>query len=156
MRPKSWPVGFLLLNLLGCQTGEPEIVVTPQGFTGYVLVVFNQPTGRPPRYAGRQRVYEVPASGVLKTQFAPNYGWTGIPQFFQGTRAATRRLPTCLTLAQVPADAVVGLPGASATVKREPTREERLEWREFYVGNHATIVRAQAQAESLNVLRLVN
>jgi len=79
MRPKPRPFGLLLLSLFGCQTGEPEMVVTPRGFTGYVLVVFNQPTGRPPRYAGRQRLYEVPASGVLKTQFTANYGWTGIP-----------------------------------------------------------------------------
>ena len=60
-----------------------------------------------------------------------------------------------MTLAKVPPDAVVGLPGASATVKREPNGEEQLEWREFYVGNHATIVRAQAQADSLDVLQLV-
>ena len=92
---------------------------------------------------------------MLHTQFAPNEGWIGVPQFYQGDIAEGNRLPTRLTLAQVPPDTVVGFVGASGSVKRGPKSEERLWWREFFIGNRGAVERAQAQVDTFNVLRLL-
>lgn len=54
---------------------EPELHLIPQGVEGPVLIVFNDPDGEPAEYEGESRVYEIPKSGVLRTQFSPNEGW---------------------------------------------------------------------------------
>jgi hypothetical protein len=48
---------------------EGEIHLIPKGYEGPVIIVFNQKTGKPVKYENGSRVYEIPASGVLKTQF---------------------------------------------------------------------------------------
>jgi hypothetical protein len=54
---------------------EPELHLIPDGFEGPVLIVFNDPNGTQPEYEGKSRLYEIPPSGVLRTQFPPNDGW---------------------------------------------------------------------------------
>ena len=41
----------------------------PRGFVGPVLIIFNQPDGEPREYKDGKRVYRIPSSGVLRTQF---------------------------------------------------------------------------------------
>jgi len=66
------------------QTIEPEIHLLPAGFEGPVLIIFNQAEGAAPKYEGEARVYEIPASGVLWTQFSDQSGWSprGYPKFY--------------------------------------------------------------------------
>jgi hypothetical protein len=55
---------------------EPELHLIPEGFEGPVLIAFNDPDGTQPKYDGKSRLYEIPPSGVLRTQFPPNDGWS--------------------------------------------------------------------------------
>ena len=76
---------MLLLSLLafiGCSAGEEEIYLLPKGYVGVVYIIFEQKTGKQPKYADGARVYEIPADGVLKTQFGFNDGWLDIPKFY--------------------------------------------------------------------------
>ena len=155
MNPTLPYLSFLLLALVSCQTGEHEIIVTPRGFTGPVFVVFDQRTGLAAQYMGQSRFYQVPASGMLHTQFAPNAGWVGVPQFYQEAVAAVNRLPTRLLLSRVPPDTVVGFMGATGSVRLGAETKERLRWQEFFIGNRGTVERAQAQVDTLNVLRFL-
>ena len=68
------PFTFVLATFIE-SVGEAEIVLLPPAFTGPAVILFDQPMGAPARREGRARVYEVPASGVLRTQFHENPGW---------------------------------------------------------------------------------
>ena len=75
---------FLLLFLLSlCAVGilgqcrraaEQSMYLLPNRFVGNVLIVFNQPDGAPAEFRDGARLYRIPTSGVLRTQFKPNYG----------------------------------------------------------------------------------
>ena len=61
---------LLTLSANSCtNTGESEIIVAPSGFTGRMLIIFNQKHGAPVEYYGNARVYQIPRDGILKTQF---------------------------------------------------------------------------------------
>ncbi len=64
---------FVVLSTMlftGLTTGDdPEVYLIPEGYIGPVLIVYAQTTGEQARYDGNHRVYEIPANGVLVTQF---------------------------------------------------------------------------------------
>lgn len=72
---------FLLLALCAggalaqCRrVGEQVIYLLPNRFVGNVIIVYNRPDGTPAEYRDGARIYRIPTTGVLKTQFKPNYG----------------------------------------------------------------------------------
>ncbi|GAA5031385.1 hypothetical protein GCM10011506_20900 [Marivirga lumbricoides] len=71
---------LILTLILGClffscvEDGEDSIRLIPKGYEGPVLIIFNQSEGEPKEYENGKRIYRVPESGVLKTQFESNYG----------------------------------------------------------------------------------
>ena len=78
---------FLLLcagaGLTQCrQKAETSLYCLPNHFVGDVLILFDQPAGAPVEYRGSTRLYRIPATGVLRTQFKPNYGWHSPDQFY--------------------------------------------------------------------------
>lgn len=68
---------IILLLLQSClfkNEIDKETYYIPEGFTGKVLVLFNCKDGKPEEWVNGRRLYEIPPSGVLKTQFKPNTG----------------------------------------------------------------------------------
>ena len=55
-------------------TGEQEIILLPNGLTGVVQIFFNTKSGSEPEYESGNRVYRIPANGILCTKFKPNEG----------------------------------------------------------------------------------
>lgn len=49
---------------------EKEIVYIPENYVGTIAIVFNQMEGAPKEYNGASRVYRIPESGVLYSQFS--------------------------------------------------------------------------------------
>jgi hypothetical protein len=65
----------LLQFVTGCsQRPEPETYLIPYGFKGKVNVIFNQPKGAAVKYDNGRRLYEIPPSGILLTQFKNEEG----------------------------------------------------------------------------------
>ena len=78
---------FLLLyagaGMTQCrQKSETSLFCVPNHFVGDVLIVFDQPAGAPVEYRGNARLYRIPATGVLRTRFKPDYGWHQPDQFY--------------------------------------------------------------------------
>lgn len=48
---------------------EPETLLIPQNYTGEVIVIFDQKDGTPIEYEKKNRIYHIPESGILFTQF---------------------------------------------------------------------------------------
>ncbi len=70
------PVAVCLLQVLfsGC-CGQRELTLLPDGYEGPVVILLSAHDGQPPEYRGKTRVYRIPESGVLKTQFAAYSGY---------------------------------------------------------------------------------
>lgn len=66
---------FLVLIIYSCtkQKSENAIVLIPKGYTGPLLIIFNQTDGEPKEYEADKRLYRIPYNGILRTQFEPNY-----------------------------------------------------------------------------------
>ncbi len=81
---------FLLLFSLSCvtaftgchQSGEQAMYYIPNQFIGNVIIVFDQPNGKPAEYKEGKRVYRISPNGVLMTQFAPNHGWHSSDEYW--------------------------------------------------------------------------
>ena len=62
---------FLLLGSCNSRRNitDGEMHIFPKDYTGLVTIIFNQPDGEAPEMVNGMRVYRIPSSGVLKTQF---------------------------------------------------------------------------------------
>lgn len=69
---------FGLSILAGCHNPRPkcekEIYLLPTDFRGQLIVYFDQPDGQEILYEDSTRVYRIPPSGYLKSQFQKNGG----------------------------------------------------------------------------------
>ena len=102
-------IGILFLFMVSaCDRGEEDIILVPTNFKGGILILFNQKSGKPTRYHDGKRVYEIPPDGILKTQFAPNYGWRFLTNFYRGSISASNRLPTYFDIERAPDSLLVG------------------------------------------------
>ncbi|MEJ8756690.1 hypothetical protein WG947_06775 [Pontibacter sp. H259] len=59
-------VGFILFEI---NSPSDDIFLIPEGYRGQVVIIYGQEEGQPKEYEGRWRVYKIPESGKLKTQF---------------------------------------------------------------------------------------
>ncbi len=69
-------VFFLFLLVALIKQPEKEIYLIPQGFKGKINVIFNQQTGHIKEYEDGSRVYKIPKTGILLTQFERQDGLT--------------------------------------------------------------------------------
>ncbi len=69
---------FLLLPVLllvQCTPrNEPATYLIPEGYTGKVVIILNQPQGAAKKYEGDRRLYEITERGVLVSQFSDEWG----------------------------------------------------------------------------------
>ena len=68
---------FALLITSGCRDEvkcEKEVYLLPKDFHGRFVVFFNQADGAEKCYEGDARLYTIPSSGILKSQFQKNGG----------------------------------------------------------------------------------
>lgn len=73
MNIKQFLFGFLLLTLVNSScslksTPSNGIYLIPKGYTGDVIILFNQPDGVIPEVENGLYVYKIPNDGILKVQ----------------------------------------------------------------------------------------
>lgn len=87
-------IAFMQLLISCNQKAEPETYLIPSDFNGEVNILFNQngipvkykneygrdtiytpKLGNPIKYENGRRIYEIPANGILLTQFKDTYGF---------------------------------------------------------------------------------
>ena len=70
----------------------PETYLIPSTYRGRVLVVFNQPDGQKSEVERGRRIYRIPSSGVLFTQFAAEQGFIDQQYYFITPAGQRKRL----------------------------------------------------------------
>jgi hypothetical protein len=74
-----FPLAFITC---ASRSAEQTTFLIPKNFQGNVLIIFNQKDGGPAEYEGESRIYRIPESGVLRTQFEPSYGISKMDEFY--------------------------------------------------------------------------
>jgi len=74
MKNISWVFYLLLLCFIACNFAEKEKYLIPNDFQGNILLVSGVDSGSSVKYLDKVRIYEVPLSGILTTQFVKDYG----------------------------------------------------------------------------------
>ncbi|MDB4175269.1 hypothetical protein N9766_02790 [Flavobacteriaceae bacterium] len=75
------PFGFVAYTFLTAME-VPERYLLPEDFRGVVYVVFDQENGQEKEHEGFRRVYRIPESGILFTQFSQNEEVYSFQEFF--------------------------------------------------------------------------
>jgi len=84
------PFGFVAFTFLNAME-IPERYLFPEDFRGVVYVVFDQENGKTKEYEGIHRVYRIPESGILFTQFNQNEEVYSFQEFFFVDSNGTRK-----------------------------------------------------------------
>jgi hypothetical protein len=93
IKKSSIPFLLILLILASCQNPEPADFLIPKGYTGRVAVVFEQKQGEKPKYLNGRRIYDIPANGILLTQFKAEFGFIDYRYFLIDSNGRQTALP---------------------------------------------------------------
>ncbi len=149
---KVFRILLIGLVLTSCDKGESEIVIVPRNYIGRILIIYGQANGISPLYQGGKRVYKIPSNGILKTKFAPNPGWIGLPEFYYNEISPKNRIPFKLNPRLLPVDSIVAHGGTAGSVQNG---NQRVRFLEYYVGNKVQINTAYDQAQKSDIINLL-
>lgn len=85
-------MSVLLLFLVGCRNIDTEYYLLPENFIGRVTVIFDQDSGSAIKYEGGKRIYEIPANGILRTQFHYEAGRVNHHYYYCGDKGKRTEL----------------------------------------------------------------
>jgi hypothetical protein len=72
------PWGYIMNIVLA----ESEVHLIPAGYRGSVVILYDRPNAEPTLYENGNRVYTIPSSGTLFTQFHPPSSSDGSTYFY--------------------------------------------------------------------------
>jgi|SRR5690606_14140487 len=147
---------LFLLTVFGCKTKESEVYILPENYTGYVVIIFDQDNGAKKKYEKGKRIYEIPPSGILKTQFKADYGLSHFPEFYYKSIQNENKVPYIYEYDSLTNDKVVGFGGRSGVANRDLEGKSVVRFREFYIGTKVQIELAVKEAEQLDIISLTD
>jgi hypothetical protein len=73
-------LALVTMNLSCIRKAEGEKFLIPSGYKGRIIVFFNQSKGSEKKYVDNTRIYQIPPSGILLTQFEENPGYQSVDE----------------------------------------------------------------------------
>lgn len=146
---------FLFLFVFGCKTKENEVVILPEGYTGYIVIIFGQEEGLQKKYENGKRVYEIPPSGILKTQFGADYGRSDFPEFYYGSHNG-KELPIKIDWEDFSGSDVNATLFSVGKSYRDNGSNEPIEYVKAYIGTKSQIEAAVKEAERLDIISIAD
>lgn len=142
--------------IFGCNTKENEVYILPENYTGYVVIIFGQKNGLEKKYENGKRIYEIPPSGILKTQFEADYGRSDFPEFYYRDIQEENKIPHSYDFENLSDDEIVGFGGRSGVANRDLKGDSVVRFREFYIGTKSQIEVAVKEVEKLDIISLTD
>lgn len=149
-------ISSLVILIFGCSKKDEVIYILPKNYTGYIVVLYSQKDGVEPKYEGGKRVYEIPSSGILKTKFEADYGWSGFPKFYYGNMMDGNEILYKYDFEKVPVDSVVSFGGTNGTANRDLAGTSVVNFTNYYIGNKEQIEKAIEKASSIDYVKLAD
>ena len=150
-------VGLILIVIFffaSCNSADEAIFIVPNNFTGYILVIYDQKeTGDIIEYETGKRLYRVPSSGVVKTQFSSNDGLAKVPDFYYEKMSIENKISFELDFDKIAIDSVVAHGGAVGSANSDLAGKERVYFAQYYVGTKDQISNFSKELDRLDILR---
>src|SRR5258706_10122111 len=97
---KNWKFKLLIIGIPLTFVGysfynsftTPERYLIPENYKGPVIVIFNQKDGQKKEYEGKRRLYRIPQTGVLFTQFKDEQGWINQDYYYVSPNGQKKKL----------------------------------------------------------------
>ncbi|WP_306352568.1 DUF6843 domain-containing protein [Flavobacterium sp. '19STA2R22 D10 B1'] len=154
MKTKIIIILLFLACSISCSKKENSVYILPENYKGYIIVVYNQKNGTPTLYENDKRIYRIPPSGILKTQFDADYGWSEFPEFYYEKISSNNKLPLKFDFKEVPNDSTVCFGGTTGTVNKNLEGTETIKFTNYYIGNKKEIENAIKAADSIDYNKL--
>lgn len=145
----------ICVSVLGCRSTKREIFILPRGFTGYVVLIYDQNSGLPIRLEGDKRVYRIPPNGILLTQASLNSDWLELPEFYYDEINPSSQIPFKIDYKDLPMDSTVAYGGISGSANKDLAGNEVVKFSKYFIGNKNQIDTAYQRAEKLDITKLV-
>lgn len=146
---------FTLLCILGCTPkGEDNIYLLENGYTGKVIILYDQKMGDEKEYEGNKRLYRIPASGVLKTQFFINRGYRLLPEVYYDNNGERVTIPVVIDLTEEDENRVVATLATTGKLY-DAYGKIGLEYSIFYVGTIEQIRKSSEEVAKLDLRLLI-
>jgi hypothetical protein len=146
---------IILLSISSCSKKDEDVFILPEGYVGYIAIIFNQDEGTAEKYVDGKRVYEIPPSGILKTKFNADYGWAKFPEFYYGSLEG-KKIPYKYDFKNLPTDSIVAFGGTTGKANRDLEGTSFVSFSNFYIGNKQQIEEAVDEASKLNYIELAD
>ncbi len=140
---------------LGCtQKGEPSIYLLPKDFTGYIIILYNYETGQQKTYIDSRRVYSIPKSGVLKTQFSPDYGRTELPKFYYEHVSKENEIPVIVDWTEFNEDKVNATLPSIGKAYKNLDGSEKIDYAKIFIGTKSQIEQYSKEVDRIDISTL--
>jgi hypothetical protein len=144
-----------LTTFFSCSTAEEEIYILPKNYTGYVILIYNQEDGAEKKYMDDKRVYEIPSSGILRTQFEPNTGWAEFSEFYY-ENINSKKIPYTYEFEELDDNNVVAYGGTTGTANRDLAGTSVVKFSKYYIGNKTQIQEAIDKSETFDFVEIAD
>lgn len=156
------PRAYLLSALLSCISGwrcsflspdESDVFILSNGYTGHVVIFFEQPNGAPEEIIDGERVFSIPATGVLFTQAAADHDWSYLPRYYYDTISRSTQITTRIDWSAYRSDS---LNASLMSIGNFGTEEDKggVQFGEFYIGTKEQIDSASERSERIGIQAL--
>lgn len=142
---------FILMISFGCQSAEHEIIIVPEGYTGYIIIIYGNSSGENKEYSNGSRVYNIPQNGILVSQFPNNPGWSGFPKFYYDSIALENEIPFISDFKDLHENEVTAFGGTTGGVNIDLKGNEIIRFKQYYIGNKSQILNSIDAAEKFDI-----
>lgn len=146
----TWLLSIIVL--IGCNNAEREVVIVPNNYVGQIVIVYNQPNGAGPIYEDGKRIYKIPLNGILKTQFSPNPGWIGLPEFYYDKISSVNKIVYQPNPRDLPINEIVAHGGSAGSFRR--TKGD-IKFLCYYIGNKKQIDSTYQATQTLDINKFI-
>ncbi|MEO1559037.1 MAG: hypothetical protein AAFS12_05170 [Cyanobacteria bacterium J06632_19] len=144
---------FILVIFQSCNKTNSEVFVLPKGYSGAVIVVYEQEEGINTNVVDGVVVYHIPKNGILKVKTALSYGSSNPPEFYEESQQEKNKIE----FIQVPREK--GNQGMVACCysngKSLNNDNHTLVYTKFIVGNSSELEVLAKQLSEINVADIV-
>jgi hypothetical protein len=102
-----------------------------------------------------KRVYEIPSSGILRTQFEPNTGWAEFSEFYY-ENINSKKIPYTYEFEELDDNNVVAYGGTTGTANRDLAGTSVVKFSKYYIGNKTQIQEAIDKSETFDFVEIAD
>ena len=144
-----------LFVLFSCKSRDPSIVVVPENFTGYILIIHGQENGVKKEYKNKSRVYRIPENGVLLSKFEDNPGRSRFTKFFQGNISTGNEILFIGNIEDMPKNKICAFGGSSGFRSRDKSGKDGIRFVQYFIGTENQIRESIKELDTIDIINLI-